>query len=86
MFVAGHANALGQGDVRLTGGTLRADAPVRVRGAWAQESGAVLDLTLRGHHGPVLTVSGRVRLDRGAVLSLRLDADRPLLPRGRRSR
>ncbi|WP_405962566.1 phosphatase PAP2 family protein [Streptomyces sp. NBC_00723] len=77
VFVAGHANALGQGDVRLTGGTLRADAPVRVRGAWAQESGAVLDLTLRGHHGPVLTVSGRVRLDRGAVLSLRLDADRP---------
>ncbi|MCX5373637.1 phosphatase PAP2 family protein [Streptomyces sp. NBC_00103] len=77
VLVAGHANALGQGDVRLTGGTLRADAPVRVRGAWAQESGAVLDLTLRGHHGPVLTVSGRVRLDRGAVLSLRLDADRP---------
>ncbi|MGW6921212.1 phosphatase PAP2 family protein [Streptomyces sp. NPDC054950] len=77
VLVAGHANALGQGDVRLTGGTLRADAPVRVPGAWAQESGAVLDLTLRGHHGPVLTVSGRVRLDRGAVLSLRLDADRP---------
>lgn len=77
VLVAGHAHALGQGDVRLTGGTLRADAPVRVRGAWAQESGAVLDLTLRGHHGPVLTVSGRVRLDRGAVLSLRLDADRP---------
>ncbi|KQX67487.1 phosphatase PAP2 family protein [Streptomyces sp. Root1310] len=76
-LVAGHADALGQGDVRLTGGTLRADAPVRVRGAWAQESGAVLDLTLRGHHGPVLTVSGRVRLERGAVLSLRLDADRP---------
>lgn len=77
VLVAGHADALGQGDVRLTGGTLRADAPVRVRGAWAQESGAVLDLTLRGHHGPVLTVSGRVRLERGAVLSLRLDADRP---------
>ncbi|MFF3201136.1 phosphatase PAP2 family protein [Streptomyces sp. NPDC002962] len=77
VLVAGHADALGQGDVRLTGGTLRAGAPVRVRGAWAQESGAVLDLTLRGHHGPVLTVSGRVRLERGAVLSLRLDADRP---------
>ncbi|WP_406005298.1 phosphatase PAP2 family protein [Streptomyces sp. NBC_00637] len=77
VLVAGHANALGQGDVRLTGGTLRAGAPVRVRGAWLQESGAALDLTLRGHHGPVLTVSGRVRLERGAVLSLRLDADRP---------
>ncbi|MDX3800760.1 phosphatase PAP2 family protein [Streptomyces sp. AK04-3B] len=77
VLVAGHANALGQGDVRLTGGTLRADEPVRVRGAWAQGAGAVLDLTLRGHHGPALTVSGRVRLDRGSVLSLRLDADRP---------
>ncbi|MGY4739073.1 phosphatase PAP2 family protein [Streptomyces sp. ATMOS53] len=77
VLVAGHANALGQGDVRLAGGTLRAGAPVRVRGAWAQESGAVLDLTLRGHHGPVLTVSGRVRLDRGSVLTLRLDAEQP---------
>ncbi|MDR6975848.1 autotransporter-associated beta strand protein [Streptomyces sp. 3330] len=77
VLVAGHANALGRGDVRLIGGTLRADAPVRVRGGWAQESGAALDLALRGHHGPVLTVSGRVRLGRGAVLSLRLDADRP---------
>ncbi|OQR63831.1 phosphoesterase [Streptomyces maremycinicus] len=77
VLVAGHADALGHGDVRLTGGTLRAGAPVRVRGGWAQESGATVDLTLRGHHGPALTVSGRVRLDRGAVLSLRLDADRP---------
>ncbi|SEP75972.1 autotransporter-associated beta strand repeat-containing protein [Streptomyces sp. yr375] len=77
VLVAGHANALGQGDVRLTGGTLRADAPVRVRGGWAQGSGAVLDLTLRGHHGAVLTVSGRVRLEKGAVLSLRLDAEQP---------
>lgn len=34
--MAGHAGALGQGDVRLTGGTLRADEPVRVRGAWSQ--------------------------------------------------
>ncbi|MFF1547565.1 phosphatase PAP2 family protein [Streptomyces sp. NPDC058291] len=77
VLVAGHPDALGQGDVRLTGGTLRAGAPVRVRGAWSQGSGAVLDLTLRGHHGPVLTVSGRVRLERGSALSLRLDADRP---------
>ncbi|MFI2433469.1 phosphatase PAP2 family protein [Streptomyces sp. NPDC018693] len=79
-LVAGHANALGQGDVLLCGdGTLRAERPVRVRGAWAQGSGAVLDLTLRGDHGPVLDVSGRVRLDRGSVLSLRLDAARPPL-------
>lgn len=77
VLVAGHANALGQGDVRLTGGTLRAGAPVRVRGAWTQGSGAALDLTLRGHHGPVLSVSGRVRLERGSVLRLSLDAERP---------
>ncbi|WP_329223195.1 phosphatase PAP2 family protein [Streptomyces sp. NBC_01485] len=77
VLVAGHANALGQGDVRLTGGTLRAGAPVRVRGAWAQGSGAVLDLTVRGHHGAVLTVSGRVRLEKGSVLSLRLDSEQP---------
>jgi autotransporter-associated beta strand protein len=77
VLVAGHADALGQGDVRLAGGTLRAGAPVRVRGVWAQESGAVLDLTLRGHHGAVLTVSGRVRLDPGSVLKLRLDAEKP---------
>ena len=76
-LVAGHANALGQGDVRLTGGTLRAERPVRVRGAWTQESGAVLDLTLRRGHGAVLTVSGRVRLGQGSVLSLRLDAEQP---------
>ncbi|GAB7106369.1 autotransporter-associated beta strand repeat-containing protein [Streptomyces phaeofaciens JCM 4814] len=76
-LVAGHADALGQGDVRLTGGTLRAGLPVRVRGTWVQESGAVLDLTVRRGHGAVLTVSGRVRLERGAVLSLRPDPERP---------
>ncbi|WP_432136451.1 MULTISPECIES: phosphatase PAP2 family protein [unclassified Streptomyces] len=76
-LVAGHANALGQGDVLLRGGTLRADRPVRVRGAWLQECGGTLDLALRRDHGPVLGVSGRARLDRGSALTLRLDAERP---------
>ncbi|MFF4835869.1 phosphatase PAP2 family protein [Streptomyces sp. NPDC001315] len=76
-LVAGSAKALGHGEVRVLGGTLRASGPVRVRGAYVQESGAVLDLTLRKNHGPVLTVAGRVLLGRGSVLSLRLDAERP---------
>ncbi|MER5748823.1 phosphatase PAP2 family protein [Streptomyces sp. NPDC002088] len=76
-LVAGSAKALGHGEVRVLDGTLRASGPVRVRGAYVQESGAVLDLTLRKNHGPVLTVAGRVLLGRGSVLSLRLDAERP---------
>ncbi|MGW2046423.1 phosphatase PAP2 family protein [Streptomyces sp. NPDC001858] len=76
-LVAGHAGALGQGEVRLTGGTVRADLPVRVRGTWTQTKGATLDLPLRRHHGAVLTVSGRVTLGQGSVLSLRLDAKQP---------
>ncbi|MEV1063527.1 phosphatase PAP2 family protein [Streptomyces sp. NPDC050263] len=76
-LVAGHANALGQGEVRLTGGTVRAELPVRVRGAWTQTEGATLDLPLRRNHGAVLTVSGRVTLGQGSVLSLRLDAEQP---------
>lgn len=75
-LVAGHANALGQGDVKLTGGTLRAGQPVRVRGAWTQGS-ATLEVTIRGHHGAAVTVSGRARLEKGAVLSLRLDEKQP---------
>ncbi|MEU5276886.1 phosphatase PAP2 family protein [Streptomyces asoensis] len=77
VLVAGHERALGRGDVRLSGGTLRAGEPVRVRGAWTQGAGAVLDLTLHRYHAPALRVSGRVRLDQGSVLSLRLDAARP---------
>ncbi|WP_330347293.1 phosphatase PAP2 family protein [Streptomyces sp. NBC_00582] len=76
-LVAGHANALGQGDVRLTGGTVRAEQPLRVRGAWTQSKGATLDLPLRRGHGAALTVSGRVTLGQGSVLSLRLDERQP---------
>ncbi|QNP74542.1 phosphatase PAP2 family protein [Streptomyces roseirectus] len=75
-LVAGHANALGQGDVTLRGGTLRAARPVRVRGAWAQGA-ATLDVTVRKGHGAVVSVSGRARLEKGATLVLRLDEKHP---------
>ncbi|MET9835003.1 phosphatase PAP2 family protein [Streptomyces sp. NPDC006385] len=77
VLVAGSANALGQGDVRVAGGTLRADKVLRVRGSYVQEGDARLELLLRKNHGPALEVSRRVLLGRGSVLSLRLDAERP---------
>ncbi|GGT99323.1 phosphatase PAP2 family protein [Streptomyces coeruleorubidus] len=76
-LVAASPNALGQGDVRVTGGTLRAEKVLRVRGSYVQEGESTLELTLRGNHGPALTVSRRVLLGPGSVLSLRLDAERP---------
>ncbi|OXS36962.1 phosphatase PAP2 family protein [Streptomyces sp. XY006] len=75
-LVAASPEALGLGDVRVTGGTLRADRVLRVRGSYVQERASRLELTLRGDHGPALTVSRRVLLD-GGVLALRLDAGRP---------
>lgn len=77
VLVAGSANALGQGDVRLKGGTLRADKVLRVRGSYVQDGDTTLELLLRKNHGPALEVSRRVALGRGSVLSLRLDAERP---------
>ena len=77
VLVAGSANALGQGDVRVVGGTLRADKVLRVRGSYVQQGDAGLELLLRKNHGPALEVSRRVVLGRGSVLSLRLDAERP---------
>jgi autotransporter-associated beta strand protein len=77
MVVAASANALGQGDVRVLGGALRADKVLRVRGAYVQEGDTRLELLVRKNHGPALEVSGRVVLGRGSVLSLRLDAERP---------
>ncbi|MFE7271659.1 phosphatase PAP2 family protein [Streptomyces sp. NPDC057623] len=76
VLVAGSANALGQGDVRVEGGTLRGDKVLRVRGSYVQEGDATLELLLRKNHGPALEVSRRVVLGRGSVLSLRLDAER----------
>ncbi|MDT0391173.1 phosphatase PAP2 family protein [Streptomyces dubilierae] len=76
-LVAASPDALGRGDVRVTGGTLRADRTLRVRGSYVQQGGSRLELTLRDH-GPALTVSRRVLLE-GGVLALRLGAGRPPL-------
>ncbi|MGW7513505.1 phosphatase PAP2 family protein [Streptomyces massasporeus] len=76
-LVAAALNALGEGDVRVTGGTLRAAEVLRVRGSYVQEGESTLELPLRRNHGPALAVGRRVLLGRGSVLSLRLDAERP---------
>lgn len=76
-LVAATPGALGEGDVRVLGGTLRADKVLRVRGSYVQEGESTLELLLRRNHGPALTVDRRVLLGRGSVLSLRLDAARP---------
>ncbi|MEV7342024.1 phosphatase PAP2 family protein [Streptomyces sp. NPDC093544] len=76
-LTAGSAGALGYGDVRVQGGTLRATTAARVRGCYTQASGATLDVTLRAGHTPALTVDRRVLLGAETVLSLRLDASRP---------
>ncbi|MET9765123.1 phosphatase PAP2 family protein [Streptomyces sp. NPDC006372] len=76
-LVAASPSALGEGDVRVSGGTLRADKVLRVRGSYVQQGESTLELTLRGDHFPALTVRRRVLLERGSVLSLRLDAERP---------
>ncbi|MEU0900481.1 phosphatase PAP2 family protein [Streptomyces massasporeus] len=76
-LVVASPNALGEGDVRVTGGTLRAAGVLRVRGSYVQEGESTLELPLRRNHGPALTVGRRVLLGRGSVLSLRLDAERP---------
>lgn len=76
-LAAGSAGALGHGDVRVQGGTLRATTATRVRGSYTQASGATLDVTLRAGRTPALTVDRRVLLGGESVLSLRLDASRP---------
>lgn len=77
VLIAGSAGALGQGDVRVVGGTLGVDKVLRVRGTYVQEGDTALEARLRKSHGPALEVSRRVVLGRGSVLSLRLDAERP---------
>ncbi|MER6352463.1 phosphatase PAP2 family protein [Streptomyces sp. NPDC001634] len=76
-LVAASSSALGDGDVQVTGGTLRTASPVRVCGSYTQSAGAALDVTLRRGRGPVLTVERRVVLDRDSVLTLRLDEKQP---------
>ncbi|MCX4418947.1 phosphatase PAP2 family protein [Streptomyces mirabilis] len=82
VLTAGSTGALGCGDVRVDGGTLRVDAvsSARVRGSYTQASGASLEATLRAGRVPALTVERRVVLSRESALTLRLDADRPPVP------
>jgi autotransporter-associated beta strand protein len=76
-LIAGSAEALGRGDVRVQGGVLRAATATRVSGAYAQSSGATLEVTLGAGGKAPLTVEQRVLLGRDSVLSLRLDTQRP---------
>ncbi|MEV0174669.1 phosphatase PAP2 family protein [Streptomyces sp. NPDC050803] len=77
-LVAGSAHALGHGDVRVSGGSLRVAtrSTVQLHGMYAQESSA-LEVTLRSGRGPALEVTRRAVLGRGSVLSLRLDTEKP---------
>ncbi|CAL9649394.1 hypothetical protein SUDANB108_06597 [Streptomyces sp. enrichment culture] len=75
-LAADSVDALGRGDVRVTGGTLRLGTDLRVRGSYVQRGGSALEVTLREAHGPALVVGRRALLD-GGVLALRLDAERP---------
>jgi autotransporter-associated beta strand protein len=76
VLAAGSAHALGHGDVRVQGGTLRPGKSLQVHGTYTQES-ATLEVTLRSGQEPVLEVTRRAVLGRGSTLSLRLDAERP---------
>ncbi|MEV6172429.1 phosphatase PAP2 family protein [Streptomyces sp. NPDC051954] len=78
VLTAASAHALGHGDVRVTGGTLRVStkSTVQIHGTYGQES-AALEVTLRSGRGPALEVTRRAVLGKGSRLSLRLDADRP---------
>ncbi|WP_367319016.1 phosphatase PAP2 family protein [Streptomyces sp. HUAS ZL42] len=79
VLVAASSHALGHGDLRVTGGTLRLEKSVQVHGTYAQENGT-LDVTLRSGRGPALEVTRRALLGGGSVLSLRLDAEKPPAP------
>jgi autotransporter-associated beta strand protein len=78
VLVAGSAHALGHGDVRVPGGTLRVGTTksVQIHGTYTQES-ATLEVTLRSGRGPALEVTRRAVLGGGSVLSLRLDSEKP---------
>ncbi|MEU6669608.1 phosphatase PAP2 family protein [Streptomyces sp. NPDC046727] len=75
-LTAGSEDALGHGDVRVTGGTLAVAGRLRVRGAFAQDAGT-LEVTLRAGRKAPLTVGHRAVLGAAAVLALRLDTERP---------
>jgi autotransporter-associated beta strand protein len=76
VLATGSTDALGRGDVRVKGGTLRPASPLRVRGGYTQSSGTTLDVTLADDGVPALTVSRRVLLGRGSALVIRLAGSR----------
>ncbi|MFC9927658.1 phosphatase PAP2 family protein [Streptomyces sp. NPDC127190] len=75
-LVAGSADALGHGDVRVADGTLEVAGRLRVRGAYAQAAGTLAVTLSAGGKAP-LTVRHLAVLGGAAVLSLRLDTARP---------
>ncbi|GAA3840186.1 phosphatase PAP2 family protein [Streptomyces phyllanthi] len=80
VLAAGSKEALGRGDVRVTGGTLSlGDNTVRVRGGYAQ-AGGVLDVTLDRGTDPALVVDGRGVLSGGSSLVVRFDDRQPPRP------
>ncbi|MEU1408358.1 phosphatase PAP2 family protein [Streptomyces sp. NPDC005728] len=77
VLVAGSVFALGRGEVRVLGGTLRTAGLARVQGTYVQEAGGTLEVTLRADRRTGLSLPGRALLGRGSVLSLHLDAEHP---------
>jgi autotransporter-associated beta strand protein len=73
---AASPNALGEGGVTVTGGTLAVDATALEIRAYGQ-SDATLQLTLNDGGDPVLDIDKQCTLGAGAVLKLALDPQRP---------
>ncbi|NEA68216.1 phosphatase PAP2 family protein [Streptomyces sp. SID12488] len=76
-LVSASSHALGHGDVRVQGGTLRVTEPVQLHGAYTQQSGTLAVTLRKDRRKEVVTVTGRVLLEKGSVLSLTLDAKNP---------
>ncbi|POX61618.1 hypothetical protein C3492_20080 [Streptomyces sp. Ru62] len=76
VLVAGSEDALGHGDVRMAGGTLRVAGRLRVRGAWAQDAGTP-EVTVRAGGKAPLTVGHRAVLGGPVVPAPRVDAELP---------
>ncbi|MDX3456423.1 phosphatase PAP2 family protein [Streptomyces sp. ME02-8801-2C] len=76
-LVSASAHALGHGDVRVLGGTLRVTEPVQLHGTYTQQSGTLAVTLRKGRRKEVVTVTRRALLEKGSVLSLTLDAENP---------
>lgn len=75
-LVAASAEALGRGDVRITGGTLRVTAELFVRGTYTQDAGT-LEMSLGRGRGAPLRVKHLAVLGKGSTLSLSLGGEHP---------